>query len=228
VQADEKLAVHYLSMKIAKYLEKYPQDKTLGSIGDVLGNVNSTFIKRADLRDLYNRFHSSNTKFAQLFADELALPTPAPVATIQKDESSGSYNYDPDPVFSENLKSALDNTPLKPYSEKASNDAQRFAANTLERWNIKPSKLKVLDGNDKFIIMAASYDTPKGETSVLIPVEIDGEKAVAPEIFVSNAGVEDLNNKTIKSYIISNAGSKLRITGKSLLGVLASIHYLIN
>ena len=73
---NEKLATPVLSAKLAKCVDAYPHDQTLGAMATVINKMasnNTLFIRKADLKSLYSKFWSRNTKFAELSQDELGL-----------------------------------------------------------------------------------------------------------------------------------------------------------
>ena len=226
VEANEKLATPVLSAKLAKCVEAYPYDQTLGAVATVINKMavnNTLFIRKADLKSLYNKLYSRNTKFAELFQDELGLKEEtSPVTTYQRDDSSDVKTYEVgDQVLANALTSVFDNTiPLKEYSLALAGSAVKSVAATLDAWNLKPSHLDVDSGNEKFLVLKASYETPKGVTSFYVPVEINKNKVVEATVFMGNSGPQELNHVSIKSYLTSFAGNKLVITGSVILGAL--------
>ena len=62
---NEKMAIPILSAKLAKCLEAYPHDKTLGSMSIVLEKMasnNKLFICKAELKELYSKHYSVQIK----------------------------------------------------------------------------------------------------------------------------------------------------------------------
>src|ERR1035441_8213165 len=71
---NEKVATPILAAKLSKAVKAYPGDQTLGAMSRVIEKMasnNTTFITRAELQGLYKKLYSRNTKFAQLFQEEL-------------------------------------------------------------------------------------------------------------------------------------------------------------
>jgi hypothetical protein len=226
IEDNEKLAVPILSAKLARCLEEYPGDKTIGLIARVVDSLadNNLFIKRSELKDLYKKYHSYNTKFADLFIDELGTRDeglkPKITQRIEPKEQIDIYEG-ADPVLYSALSSAFDkNIPLKMYSEKLANVAEKDVASTLAAWNLRPVKIGICDGNDRFLVIKADYDTPKGITSIYVPVSIDNNKVCEALLFVGNGGPQDLNYSTLKSYINKYAGCKLQTNGAQILQAL--------
>lgn len=228
VDDSEKIATPVLAVKLAKCLEAYPEDKTLGAMARVIDKMadnNTTFIKKSELKQLYSKLYSSNTKFAQLFSEELGIKD-----EIKKENLDNKQNYQDnfidtyslaDPLLSNALDSVFDkNAPIKLYSKVAADKAKNIVKDKLEVFNAKASNINVDAGNEKFIIVKADYDTPKGLTSFYVPIEVSGNKVSEATMFMANSGPQDFNNKNIKDYVKTFAGSKLKISGENLLNLL--------
>lgn len=229
LEDQEKIATPILAVKLAKASEAHPGDQTLGAMARVIGKMasnNTIFISRADLRDLYNRLYSRGTKFASLFQDELGKVAELKGATVmQRGSESGSIDMygAADQVLANALQSVFDKTlPVKMYSQPLADNAKRSVASTLDSWNINPNSLEVSDGNDKFLVIRADYDTPKGITSFYVPVEIVDNKVAQASVFVGNSGPQDLNHTNLKTYLTTYAGNKLSIGGNAILAAITS------
>lgn len=226
VENNEKLATPILVAKLAKCLEAYPGDQTIGSMARVIGKMadNKTlYIRKADLRSLYHKLHSRNTKFAELFQDELgaveSLPTPT---VMQRDEATQVNPYEVgDQVLANALDSVFDpQLPVKMYSQALADKAKASVVSALDSWNLKPNAIAVDAGSEKFIIIKADYETPKGVTSLYVPVEVHNNKVVQASVFMGNAGPQELNHTNIKAYLTTFAGNKSKVTGAAMLTVL--------
>ena len=233
VEADQRLATPLLAVKLAKCASAYPQDKTLGSMSRIIGDMvghNTTFIRRADFKSLYHKMYTHNTKFAELFQEELGetaadLPTHSSNGTIfQRDDGVKANPYHVgDQILANALESAFDSQlPLKMYSQPLAEKAMRSVGTTLNVWNLRPTRLVISDGNDKFIVIKADYETPKGLTSFYVPVEVVKNEVVNPEVFMGNTGPEDLNHTTIKAYLTQQAGTTTKVGAKDILSALTS------
>lgn len=225
----EKIATPVLAVKLAKASEAYPCDHTIGAMARVISKMasnNTIFISRAELRDLYTRLYSRDTKFASLFQDELGKTAELKGATVmQRDNSSteiSSYGG-ADQVLANALQSVFDKSlPVKMYSQPLADQAKRSVASTLDSWNLNPTSLEVSDGNDKFLVIKADYETPKGITSFYVPVEVIGNKVAEACVFMGNSGPQDLNHTNLKTYLTTYAGAKLSVGGTAILGVLTT------
>lgn len=225
IENKEKLATPVLAAKLAKYKESYPHDQTIGSMELVLSkmaNNKNLFITKGELKALYNKLYSRNTKFAELFQQELGLADQlASPVTMERDEAVNVNPYQVgDSVLANALNSVFDNQPLKMYSQDLANKAKSSVASTLDAWNLSPNAISIDSGNDKFLVLRADYDTPKGLTSFYVPVEINNNKIVEASVFMGNSGPQELNHISIKSYLTTKAGSKLAISADSILNVL--------
>jgi hypothetical protein len=229
IDDNEKLAVPILAAKLAKHVEANPQDQTLGTMSRVIEKMasnNTLFIKKAEFRSLYNKLYSRGTKVAEIFQNELGPVSDAStVSTYQRDNAENPldlYHSSADPILANALNSVFDGSPIKMYSQELGKQALKTVSSTLDAWSLRPSSLTVDDGNDKFLMIKANYETPKGVTGFYIPIEIHNNKIAEASVFMGNGGPEDLNNTNIKSYLRANAGSKLKANGSAILGLLTT------
>lgn len=226
VEDNHKIATPVLAAKLTRSLQAYPHDQTIGSMSRVIEKMasnNTLFISRADLKGLYQKLYSRNTKFAEVFKDELGVIEELSEPTVGKRDDATQINpfEIADPILSNALNSVFDNNiPLKMYSQDLANKAKKAVTVTLDSWGLKPSTLDVCSGSDKFLIIKADYETPKGITSFYVPVEINKNKIAEASVFMGNYGPQELNNTNVKEYVLSNAGSKLKISGSNILDVL--------
>lgn len=227
IDNNEKIALPVLSVKLEKFAEEYPHDATIVSMNSIVKKLatKKTLITRAEMRDLYKRLYSRNTKFANFFAEELNLPQQQDVSAAPAQTLADLNIYSAaDAVLSNALESVFDKTSkVKMYSKVAATNALNIVNNVLDIWGVKASSTEVEDGNDDFIVIKATYETPKGMTSVYVPVEILKDKAVEPTLFVGNSGPNDINNSNITAYVNGFAGQKLAINSSKIMEKLASL-----
>lgn len=226
VEASEKIALPVVSAKLRKAAELHPHDQTIVSMSNVVLSLakKQTFISQAEFKGLYNKFQTRNTKFAEYFSaelgeqPELANPTLAPRNEMP---IASDYGTVADPVLANALNTAFGNTAVvKVFSKDIALQAKKAVAMNLDRWNLKASRLEVKAGNAHFIVVQADYDTPKGLTSVLVPVEVQKDVILEPSVFMANAGPKDLNHVNLKGYVAANAGAKLQIKANDVIDVL--------
>lgn len=230
VEDNQKIATPVLATKLAKCIAAYPEDQTIGAMAriiDKMADNNTIFIRKAELKELYNKLYSRNTKFAELFSEELGLSTPSDTELTQKPITVSQSEINPydgaDPILANALNSVFDkHTPLKMYSQSLADKAKHAVATSLDAWSLKPTSISVDDGNEKFLVIKADYETPKGVTSFYVPVEISNNKITEASVFMGNSGPQELNNANIKSYLQSFAGSKLQVNGPIILNALVN------
>lgn len=225
VDDNEKFATSVLAVKVAKYLEKDPQDQTLGAFSRILEKMASNqklFITKGELKSLYNKLYTSNTKFAELFSNELGIKEYQPEVKVGESYKQKELNIFEcaDPVLANALNSVFDKTKLKMYSDKLAKSAVEMVGSNLESLNLKPVSLEVAEGNEKFLVLQANYETPKGITSFYVPVEIVNNKVVEASIFLGNATPQELTHQNIKKYIQACAGNKLIVNAGAVLDIL--------
>lgn len=221
LENNEKLATQILAVRLGKANAMYPYDQTIGGVHRVIEKMaeNKTlFIKKSEFKDLYKRMYYNGTKFAELFSDELGevveLSGPS---YFTRDDSAEIVEYSGDEVLKNALNSVFDpGVKLKMYSERVANNALKAVKAKLDVWNLTPTKLYVDEGNEKYLVIKADYETPKGLTSVYIPVDNN----VISDVFIGHK-MADFSKESLKGYILKNAGVKLNITGASILGVMA-------
>lgn len=225
VEDNEKVATPILAAKLAKCVEAFPHDQTFGAMSRVIEKMadnNTIFISKSDFRSLYAKLYTKNTKFAQFFGDELGVVEEEVVKPSTRDDAKEIQTYEvSDPILANALNSVFDpSIPLKQYSQSLADKAIKSVGSTLDAWNLKPNALKVAEGNEKFLVIQADYETPKGITSLLVPIEVSKNKLIEATAFMGNSGPSDLNNTNIKSYVKEYAGKKLQITASAVLNVL--------
>lgn len=225
IEANQKLAIPLLTNKLKRCLANDPYDQTVGMVSRVLNEMSekNLFIRRADFQNLYQKFHTHNTKFAEYFEEELGQAAPEPqITTYQRDANENHTPYQAeDQVLVNALESVFDRSiPLKMYSQAAAQKALKSVGNSLDTWNLNATKLSVSDGNERFIVIQADYETPKGITSFYVPVEVKQNEVSEPEVFLGNMGPQDLNHLNIKSYLTKNTGHKLSMSGTTLVSLL--------
>lgn len=226
IENSEKIPTPVLAAKLANCLQMYPEDHTIGAMTQVIEKMasnNNLFIRKQEFKNLYNKLYTRNTKFAQLFKDELGEVEQLPTPTFHhRDDAKEIDVYaGGDQVLSNALNSVFDkSTPLKMYSQKLADQAKHVVAKSLDSWNLKPTFINVDDGNEKFLVIKADYDTPKGITSFYVPVEVANNKLAEASVFMGNLGPQELNNSNIKNYLRKNAGNKLKVNAAGILDVL--------
>jgi hypothetical protein len=225
---NEKLSVAMLNAKLQKLIGQYPSDHTIGAIANVLHKAENhkPFITRSELKDIYQRFHTRNTKFADLFQSELGLKTITEKSSKTVDESlpiADIHSSVADPILANALKTVFDaSIPYKSFSVQQGKQAEKIADHSLSAWNFKANKLSVDTGNEHFVVIRADYDTPKGTSSILVPIEFQMGKALEPSFFIGNVGPYQLNHTNLKNYILAQAGQGLKLKATEVMQLLTT------
>jgi len=225
IDDNESFLTSFVANKLTKAAETYPNDSTIISVASIVNKLadKNLLISRKQLKDLHNKFYVRNTKFYEVCESELGEATKlmAPkMASREAELELGSEQFG-DQVLANALESVFDATiPLKMYAKDVGETAKKAVSSSLESWDLAASKIEIEEGNEKFIVVKASYDTPKGMTSFYVPVQIIANKIATPSVFVGNSGPQDLNNANVRGYLTSCAGNKLKLSGVSILQVI--------
>lgn len=221
---NEKFMSSLLAGKLGKLAQKYPEDRTIVRVASLMDKFadKNLFISRRDFRDLYGAHYGVGTRFAEFFPTELGeLPKGSDVVVADAMPEKVLDLSDNTSLAREMFDAALSGNEFAGYSQASAQKALKEVGYILDAWNISARKLAVDAGNEKFLVIKADYDTPKGITSFYIPVEITEKGSVIePSLFLTNDGIEKLNNQNIKNYITKSAGTKLYVSAKKVLGVI--------
>lgn len=224
----KKYSVLSLAKKVAAYAEEYPEDNTLVGMASFLDKRSSKalYIERKELKEVYSRLYTTNNKCAAVLAEELDLPAAkinTKIANVNHNPESLNEVYDRyvDKDLSNALASALDKDfKYVPFDDKIAKKAEQLCLNSLNFFPTKPNDVSIIGGSKDAILISASYNTPKGKTSMIVPMEIADGKPLFPTAFVSEAGFSDLNEKNISGYIVRTAGKNNTIDSSKVLQVI--------
>ena len=236
---NEKLPVGVLAVKAGQLAQAYPHDHTCVGMYRFLSkraeNSRDPFIKRAELRDVYNRLYSNNTKFASQFKDELGLVEQTQVRTSMRDEKENhmlselhkhmSDNFDSTAyhAYTEELGAALEGKASNGYTSKTAKAAQRACARELNSIGLLPKKIAVVAGQHDLLICEALYETPKGPTAALIPVEVRSGLALPPSMFLTTTGFVNLTSEGVTRHVRKTAGKSYKVDAHKLLNKIAEV-----
>jgi hypothetical protein len=231
-QADSFFTIK-LATRLTNAAELHPQDQTIIQMATFLSRrANSQggyVITRKELADVYNKLYTTNTKCGELLAEELGVKADKLPAANQMTRSANEgetiddlYSRYADNVLSSQLTAAFDGgNGYKLYDQSLEPRAVHIVASHLPG---KP-KVEVVDGRDFAIICRATYETPKGQSSVLIPVEVSQGCVLNPVVFISQAGIKDLNEESLKDHIISTAGQKFRVDASQVFEAIRRVRF---
>ncbi|KKN74477.1 hypothetical protein LCGC14_0389940 [marine sediment metagenome] len=229
---NEKFFVSQLATRAEIVAQAFPHDPTSVAFANFLKQrsaVNGVvFITRAELKDVYNKLYYPRNKFAEHFKNELDIEENTKTNVMLRDPREGenlvdaAYEKCADSFLSEQLTAAFDNKPHNTYSSELAKDAQRTCARELNLCGLLPKRVDVVAGQKDLLICRATYDTPKGHCHVLIPVEVQNNKALIPSFFLTTAGFTDLNAKFIKDHLMRTAGKTYQVDVQQLLTAISA------
>ena len=231
VENSEKLAVPVLSAKLKRASAQFPEDTTIASLANVFSRMNTKmFITRGEFKNLYNKFYSKNTKFAQVFETELGTKPVVETKKIanfngetSRDIVKESIDKLVDPVLASGLDIAFGNKSTS-FSTVLAEKARKTCISAFKNTTLPNHMLKNVvaeNGTNSFIICRANFETPKGQVNVLVPVEISDSKTLIPSVFVGNSGPVDFTSENLVTYIKANAGKKLNITAEKIIQLVS-------
>lgn len=229
VKDQESFFTGVLAKKAEKLAEAFPYDPTIIGMYNFLNKrANSQpMISRSELKQTYNILYSSNNKFATHFSDELGV-----VETVEEKKVDSREGEDLLAIANKNIDSNLvdtlssifengKNAVVKTFSKKSANLAERNTVHALNSLGVYPKLAEVVAGNDSWLVCRAAFETPKGETSVLIPVELVNSEPVIPNSLVVTEGLIELTASTLKDYLQKNAGKLLKVNADQVLNFIA-------
>ena len=75
INDNEQMSLSSFAYKLAQASKQYPEDQTMGVMTGVIDRMSksSNTITRKEIKDLYSKLYSRNTKFASIFSNELGL-----------------------------------------------------------------------------------------------------------------------------------------------------------
>lgn len=230
VYDNEKFVTGVLAVRADKLAQQFPTDQTVVNMAGFLTKraMKESFITRFELQDAYQRLYTNNNKFVGCFAQELGAVEAVKSNVMTRDAQEGSLTNEAfeklaDPVLVGALNSAFDKTiPYRPFSEKLAKDAEKGCLYSLKTLDLEAKKVATVAGREDLIICQASYDTPKGQSHVLIPVEIKNSKALLPTIFLGQEGFLNLEAASLQDHLLKTAGKSYKVDVEQLLEVLAS------
>ncbi len=227
IKASEKLLLPSLALRATRAAEQFPFDTSLLTASQVLNKMaeSEAFISRAKLVKLCDDLYSRNTKLKEVFADEIGT-TDFRGPTVMNRDGEGildDFTHVADPVLSNALAAAFDGSgDYKPYSAETAKRAERVCTAGLIGIGVPAKKISILAGQEDIILCKASYETPKGSTSVIIPIEIKAGTALLPTMFLGQDSFVDLQDSLLVKHITSTAGKSLYVDGEGLLKVLST------
>lgn len=229
VKAGEKILLLPLASRMARAAQENPGDQTIIGMATFLQGraASQQLITRAELNDVYNKLYVSNTRCAEYLTKELdktALASPVKKLIRQDNEGTlvkDAFKHGANEILANALEAAFDKKAVyKPYTAEMAKKAEQVCAKELHNYEYQPTKVQVVAGSEDCLLCQATFETPKGRSNVIIPVEMAGEKALFPSVFVSSAGFETLEQKKLSDYLVSTAGKQLQVNVPAVLNAV--------
>jgi hypothetical protein len=201
----ENINLAFFARKLAKTASLYPEDQTIGQMALAVNRMNlgnKLNISRSEVKDLYRRLYSRNTKFAELFQEELGQVESLATPTLyQRPENTNEIDLskEGDQVLLASLNAAMGNT-KHAFTDKFANEAEKLVELECSFPKMVP-EVETVGGNEECVICSASYATPKGKATFYVPVEIVQKKATIPSIFMGKTGPKEINKSNIEQYL---------------------------
>lgn len=229
VKEQESFFTGALAKKAEKLTEVFPYDSTVIGMYNFLNKKSASqpMISRSELKKVYNTFYTNNNKFASYFSEELDVKTVSEES--KKDSREGEdllaiANKSVDSNLVDTLTSLFEdgkNAVFKTYTKSAADLAEKNVLRALNRVGVAPKLAEVITGNDSWLVCRAAFETPKGETSVLLPVEMVDGSPVLPSSFVSQEGLIELSASSILNYLKDNSGKLLKVNAEQVLNFIS-------
>lgn len=230
VEGSEQFPVGILAVQAQKLAEVFPHDLTVRGMESFLKKraENQSFITRSELRSVYDKLYSRGNKFAKHFESELGLAQEtiktASAREVKTDILVEAFETTGNGALKNSLSSILDNKSVVKFcSDRSIKSAEKSCLHELNMLGVPPKMVEVVAGQEDLVICRAAYETPRGTTNVLIPIELKNEKALLPTMFLSEAGFLDLEKQKLEDHLLKTAGLALRVDAGQILNLLDKI-----
>lgn len=221
-----------LATRMTKAAQQHPQDHTIVQFASFLNhraNVSGNhFITKKELIDVYNKLYTTNTKCASYLQEELGIKNNLPNAPkMTRSAREGEpiedlYSKHADQRLVSELESAFNKEAIcKSYDPKLAKKAEEKIKSYLPGNPL----VETVEGREYALLCQATYETPKGKASVLIPIELMGGNLSLPNVFLTPAGFENLTHKHIISHIQRTAGKRYNVNTKQIFNVIKKAKY---
>jgi hypothetical protein len=128
----------------------------------------------------------------------------------------------PDPILANALEGMFEKE-HRIYSKEDAQKAIRSCTAQLMGAGFEPDAVNVFAGQNDIIVCMAQYNTPKGLTSVIVPVIISEGKALLPELLLTSDGFQEITQASVGEHISQTAGKHITVNANALLEVLSSV-----
>lgn len=227
----EEFLTYQLAARLTKAAETFPEDHTILQMARFLNerSQKNLLITRGELRDTYHKLYYRGTKCGQLLKDELGEKELKSAHYSDRDAREGNVMDEAlartaDPFLVNALSDAFEGKEMVDhiYTPQMAKSAEASCQFELGKLGAAPDKLKVVAGQKDLLICQATYQTPKGQSHVLVPVEVANGKALLPTIFLSRFGFKDLSLDALKEHVLDSAGKNFVVDAHKLLSTLST------
>lgn len=223
LKQDEMFSLPVLAARAEKYAYLNPNDTALKMTANTLKKMASSklSITRAELNKVYESFYHNGSLVKEIFASELARPE-LKSAKVTK-QYAEDVEYSPSKHADQFLLNALNGAfegKDTPFTTESASRAENACKIALASVGVVPNDISTFAGRDEFILCNASFDTSRGRSNILIPVEIVEGKATLPSVMISSAGFADLTKGNISEHVRELAGKSLTINSGEIFDVL--------
>lgn len=223
IEANEKFLINPLAVRLTKAAEENPGDQTIYSLAAFLRSKSEKemFISKAELNKVYDKLYTYGSNASNYLENELIKKDFKEATKMARDNENFDLYKSADSHLVNALTSVFDKTAsYKSYSKEIEKLAEKTCAKELSYFPVQPKNIEVIAGNEDVLLCKASYETPKGHSHVLIPVEVNDGKALLPSVFVSTAGFEDLNRDNLGKHLNKSAGKHFQVNVETILNVI--------
>jgi hypothetical protein len=221
-----------LATRLGKAAQEHSDDPTIVQMASFLNsrsNNGGHLISRAELKDVYNRLWTHNTKCASFLTEELGVNPNNLVSSkkMTRSENEGApledlYSKFADRKLVSELQSAFDKkADYRPYDPVLAKKAERLCKDALPG---NPS-IETVGGESFAILCRASYDTPKGKTDIIVPVEVASDKVLYPTVFLGVDGFYSISKENVEEQIVVTAGKKFSINKDHVLAAIKKVKF---
>ena len=226
--ATDKFFTARLATRLNKAAEQHPHDHTIIQMASFLnkraGSQGGQLISRGELKRVYDHLWTSNTKCASYLTEEIGvkdtnLPeAPKTTRSPREGESINDlYSRHVDQKLASEFESLFNNgAGYKGFDPRVGKMAEKLVQASLPG----DPTVQAVDGREYAILCQATYETPRGRSSVLIPVEVSAGNAVVPNVFLTPAGFENLTEHNVASHIERTAGKSFRVDANQIFNII--------
>ena len=233
LENNESFAIPLLAVRASKLAYENTTDQPLIIMAKVLSKMaenGKLAITRGELRDMYSKFAGTSiTKLAECFEKELAIEEKVSQRKMAGEVAETFNMYEgADETLANALTGLWDesgkpckNAECKMFSPTVAKQAVTLTKLHLTRIDSEPKAVNVFGGNESMIICDASYETNRGESHVLVPVEITSKGALIPTVFATEYGFADLTKETLQKHVLETAGKSFHVNAQLMADTLS-------